>query len=282
MNRSIIDKLDSEPLISLEIISTKFAGHAIELARGLSGKKVDVVVVVGGDGTLNEVVNGIKQSELSLPVALLPNGTANDFSRGLGQSWNPDSFSQAILSYNYQLMDLIRLSSDAGVHWCVNIADTGFGGNVVQLLHRQRKFIGGGISYVIAIARSFFTFKKPQVIIGSAEKNYAGPILLVAACNGPMFGDGLYIAPDALPNDGWMHVTLLGKVNFLDYVKNLARLKRKEKIKHPEACYFRTKKVAVQIMNGKAYTEADGELIGEGNMVFEIQEAALKLIVPLN
>ncbi len=280
MNRSLIDKLDSEPLISVEIISTKFAGHAIELAKGLSRKQVDVVVVVGGDGTLNEVINGIKQSELCLPVALLPNGTANDFSRGLYQSWTPDSFCQAILSRNYHLTDLIRLTSDTGVQWCVNIADLGFGGNVVQLLHRQRRFIGGGISYIIAIARAFITFKKPHVIICSAEKNYAGPILLVAACNGPMFGDGLFIAPDALPDDGWMHVTLLGKVNFLDYVKNLARLKRKEKIKHLEAYYFRTKKVEVQITNGKAFTEADGELIGEGNITFEIEPASLRLIMP--
>jgi diacylglycerol kinase family enzyme len=118
------------------------------------------------------------------------------------------------------------------------------------------------------------------VIICSAEKNYAGPILLVAACNGPMFGDGLYIAPDALPDDGWMHVTLLGRVNFLDYVKNLARLKRKEKIRHLEAYYFRTKKVEVQITNGKAFTEADGELIGEGNITFEIEPASLRLIMP--
>ncbi len=281
-NRAIIEAIRAieDSLFFLKV--TEYSGHARDLAFQAANSGCTVLIAIGGDGTIHEVVNGLKQSGKDIPLLLLPNGTANDLTRGLELNWTTEMVVNAIRKLHFKEIDLIRISQSDSIHWCVNIADTGFGGNVVQLLHRQRRFIGGGISYVIAIARSFFTFKKPQVIICSAEKNYAGPILLVAACNGPMFGDGLYIAPDALPNDGWMHVTLLGKVNFLDYLKNLARLKRKEKIKHPEAYYFRTKKVEVQTTNGKAYTEADGELIGEGKIVFEIQEAALKLIVPLN
>jgi YegS/Rv2252/BmrU family lipid kinase len=281
-NRAIIEAIRAieDSLFFLKV--TEYSGHARDLAFQAANSGCTVLIAIGGDGTIHEAVNGLKQSGKDIPLLLLPNGTANDLTRGLELNWTTEMVVNAIRKLHSKEIDLIRISQSDSIHWCVNIADTGFGGNVVQLLHRQRRFIGGGISYVISIARSFFTFKKPQVIISSAEKNYVGPILLVAACNGPMFGDGLYIAPDALPDDGWMHVTLLGKVNFLDYVKNLARLKRKEKIKHPEACYFRTKKVEVQITNGKAYTEADGELIGEGKIVFEIQEAALKLIVPLN
>lgn len=109
---------------------------------------------------------------------------------------------------------------------------------------------------------------------------YEGNVLFVAACNGPVFGDGLYISPEAKPNDGMMDLTLLGNVNLWDYLKNLKRMKRKLTIQHPEANYHRTSFLKIQAIGSKVYTEADGELVGSGEVEFSIEPAALRMLVP--
>lgn len=279
-NVRLLKAIKSAYHTSFDIRQTSFSGEATSLTVQSIHEGCSLLIVLGGDGTIHEVVNGLKQIQKKIPLLILPNGTANDLARGLDLSWTSEKLLSAIDQMHFREIDLIKIVHEEKVKWCVNISDVGFGGKVVQLLHGQRKFVGGSLSYVLAIIRSFVTYRKPIVLLKSEEHGYHGPILLAACCNGPMFGDGLYIAPEAKIDDGWMHVTLLGKVDFLDYLRNLSRLKRKKQIKHPEAYYFKTRKLELQINSGIAFTEADGELIGEGNIAFEIEPASLRLIVP--
>lgn len=280
-NKAILETLSAYNEITLSHSETAFSGQATELAVQSVKDGCSLIIAIGGDGTVHEIVNGLKQVGQDIPILILPNGTANDLIRGLEIEWTKENVLNSVLKQNAEYIDLIKISQGERIKWCVNIADIGFGGQVVQLLHRQRRFLGGSLSYVIAIVRSFFTYKKPEMIVSSDEKKYRGQVLLIAACNGPMFGDGLYIAPKARTNDQLMHVTLLGRINFIDYLMNISRLKRKKEILHKEAHYFSTKRLEIQIVKGKAFTEADGELIGEGNVVFELEENALKLVLPL-
>jgi len=279
-NKALLKIVKEKYLASFEEKWTTPQENAFKLTVSAIEENCSAIIAVGGDGTIHEVVNGVRHSGKNIPIIILPNGTANDLARGMQLDWNSEKLQAAIERVNCKDIDLIRMTHKGKVSWCVNIADTGFGGHVVQILNKQRNYLGGSFSYVLAILRSFISFRKPDVQVSCYEKEYKGPMLLAACCNGPMFGDGLYIAPEAKIDDGWMHVTLLGKVNFLDYVRNLSRLKRKQEIKHPEAFYFKTKKIQIQIEKGLSFTEADGELIGEGAIEFEIEPASLRLIVP--
>lgn len=280
-NDALLKIIKSKYPTSFEKKYTTLQENAFKLSVSAIEEGCSVIIAVGGDGTIHEVVNAIKHSRKNIPIIVIPNGTANDLVRGMQLDWNPERLRAAIEQMHCKKIDLIRMTQKGKVCWCINIADTGFGGHVVQLLNKQRNYLGGSLSYFLAILRSFISFRKPDVEVSCSEKRYKGPMLLAACCNGSMFGDGLYIAPEAEIDDGWMHVTLLGKVNFLDYVRNLSRLKRKQEIKHPEAFYFKTKKLRIQIEKGFAFTEADGELIGEGAIEFEIEPASIQLIVPV-
>lgn len=279
-NQLIVNALPFIENIDCRIEKTKYASEAIDLSIQAVADGTDVIVAIGGDGTFHEVVNGIRSSGKDVSVAFLPNGTANDFVLGYGLTWTTETFLSAIMKRKTAEIDLIKITIGGELKWCLNIADTGFGGKVVQTLNKQRSWLGGRVSYFIAILRSFITYKKPVMRVSYDGGFYEGYVLLVAACNGPVFGDGLYISPEAKPNDGMMNLTLLGNVNLWDYLKNLKRMKRKLTIQHPEANYHRTSFLKIQAIGSKVYTEADGELVGSGEVEFSIEPAALRMLVP--
>ncbi|MCE2711424.1 MAG: diacylglycerol kinase family lipid kinase [Cryomorphaceae bacterium] len=279
-NQRILNALSFIENIDCRIEKTKYASEAIDLSIKAVLDGTDVIVAVGGDGTFHEVVNGIRSSGKDVSVAFLPNGTANDFVLGYGLTWTTETFLSAIMKRKTTEIDLIKVAIGDEQKWCLNIADTGFGGKVVQTLNKQRSWLGGKASYFLAILRAFFTYKKPLMRVSFEGGYYEGPVLLTAACNGPVFGDGLYISPEAKPNDGVMNITILGNVNLWDYLKNLKRMKRKLTIQHPEARYHRSSFLKIQAIGSKVYTEADGELVGSGEVEFSIEPAALRMLVP--
>ena len=103
-------------------------------------------------------------------------------------------------------------------------------------------------------------------------------MLIVAICNGSIFGDGLTINPYAKINDGKLKITLLGKVSFLDYIKNLKNLKSGKRINHPEAIYFESEKIAISVVEGTAVSEVDGEYLTSGNISVSVLPNAISLL----
>lgn len=102
----------------------------------------DAGIAVGGDGTINEVVNGIMESErTTITLAILASGTANDFLRGTNLLLNHVSFIDALLANEIQYVDVAQIESSIGISYFLNIADIGFGGKVVEILDEQRRFL---------------------------------------------------------------------------------------------------------------------------------------------
>lgn len=259
---------------------TKREKDAIHLARE-AAKQNDIIVAVGGDGTCNEVVNGIILSKnQNVVFAVIPNGTGNDFHEMLGE-FHPEKFVRSLQRFKANKIDLCRIESDSGVYYSINISGCGFDGFVVNVLNRQRSKLGikGKGSYALAIVRAFGLYRKPKVIIRSDELNYKGKMLMIAACNGNTFGHGLVIHPKATLNSGYLGVTLLQDVSLLDYVRNLSKLKRGKEIKHPEVTYFSTRKITVRAATNSLYIQADGETVGKKNEVtFQITPGAISLL----
>ena len=267
--------------LQCQLYTTEYSKHGIELVQRAVNDKFNVIIAVGGDGTCNEVVNGIQLSSRIKDVVfgIIPNGTGNDFQKMLGK-FDPNKFVNALCFQKSKSIDLIKIESSQQVTYSLNISGVGFDGHAVHVLKnfRERIFLSGKLSYSIAILKSFVGYKSPITTISSAEFSHSGKTLMLVVCNGRFFGHGLIINPDAKIDDGLLNITLLGNVSFLDYLKNLAKLKKGLKIIHNHVHYFQTKELKISMNNEKLFTEADGEIVGQGNMKFSILPSQLKII----
>jgi diacylglycerol kinase (ATP) len=273
--------IQNEASIDSRIYTTTKAKEAIRLAQTAADKDFHYILALGGDGTCHEVINGILLSEKKDQIifGIIPNGTGNDFQKMLGD-FQPSSFLKKILKKELNCIDIIQIKNEDHTSYALNIAGTGFDGHVVNTLGAFRKNIRlkGKFAYALAILKSFVTFRKQEIRIKSNEFNYAGKMLMMVVCNGKVFGHGLTINPYASLNDGKLSVTFLGRVSFLDYIRNLGKLKRGELIKHPEVRYFETENLSIQMDEKVIYTEADGELIGSGSFEFSVVKGMLCIV----
>jgi YegS/Rv2252/BmrU family lipid kinase len=274
-----IDQCAADNALSVQIGKTTKEKEAGELSTKFSEEGVDLIVAVGGDGTVNEVMNGMMCASRKPLLAIIPNGTGNDFYRSAFNNSTSGDFLSSLKNPQIMPVDVGKIESHLGAHYFLNIADVGFGAAVVEILNRQRKYLGGKASYALAILRTFLSFKIPHLIIQSPSYQYSGPVFMVAFCNGDMFGDGLYIHPGAKVNDGVMNITLLKKIRLMDYVRNLKNLKTGKRINHPEAFYFTENELSVMVAKGKAVTETDGEHLSTAEIKITIVPLAIQLLV---
>ncbi len=269
--------LNAVPELDVLQIYTEGPKHATFLAIQ-HAEKTDCIVAIGGDGTCNEVVQGIVGSGADVRFGLIPNGTGNDFLRML-DTFDPTTFVQNVRDNRSSFIDIGKVTLDGNVRYFANIADVGFGAKVVELMNAQRKVpLSGKLSYSLAIIRAFFAYKKQRVRLIGDDFEYEGKVLLVAFCNGSTFGHGLTIHPDARLNNGKICIAVIGDVSLFTYFRKLKDLKRGRKIQHREAFYFESKSIKVNKMGAQMEMEGDGELFGQGIQEVEILPERICLI----
>ena len=254
---------DSE--IEFHHYSTEYANHAKELAEKAKGN-CDVLLVIGGDGTLNEVVNGLCATPGKNPkIFLLPGGTGNDFHRNFIASDLSTQSPRNILSQKGEQVQIACLQTASEKRYFLNITDIGFGGNVVRELNLLRNKFGSGFSYFLAIIRTFFKYKKPVLTLSYNGIERTQTFFMLAICNGPVFGNGLIVSPGTNPRDKQFGLVILGDVSMIDYLRNLPNLWRGKRIKHPEIKYEITDEVTISSSLGDVSAETDGEFISSTN-----------------
>ena len=242
---------------------------------------VDVMVAIGGDGTLNEIINGLMLSDAAdLPmIAIIPYGTGNDFYQStFFPSFDFNRFLSALQQPKFILSDVGKIETEHFTRYFMNVADIGFGGAVVISLSQFRKIFGPGFSYGLAILKTFIGFKRPHVSISAGNFTYKGELLLAAACNGSIFGNGLHIHPGASISDGKLNMTILAKVSLLDYLLNVVKVKRGKRIKHPEAHYFESNTLTLTSDSEELHAETDGEYIRGKSFEISIIPQRLKIL----
>lgn len=279
---TIIEKINQQNLAKKHTIKfTEYAGHAVELAQQFSRDKYDVIVAVGGDGTLNEVVNGMIHTSSNAVLGHIPMGTANDFSKTIELNKDIDQFISLLNNNATKTIDIGKVTcltkKEKIVRYFINIADAGLGGYVANSLNKSKKLLGPNFTYFQAIIKGIIRFKKPLVNIKIGNITYEGKLMSIAICNGTTFGSGLIISPEAILDDGKFHITLLGDVTLLDYFKNLKKLKKGIKLTHPHIHYYSADKVQLKT-DEICEIEADGEHVGKGESIFEILPKAIKIL----
>lgn len=261
---------------------TERKGHGMELAAQGVARGYKTIVAVGGDGTVNEVVNGVVGSEAA--VFSIPLGAGNDFLRSLGiRTWEAACRALAGGSLRHIDLGLAEYQDYAGrsrQRYYVVLADVGFGSEVVHNLPRRfRHALGGNLGYIVSLYRTAMQgqahARRMRVKVDGGLR-YDEKLLLVEALNGMYAGGGLKVAPKAKLDDGLLDVLVVRDVHGLEIWALFPRIYRGTHIKHEKTEYFHAREVEVEAEES-IRTSVDGELIGYTPVRFSIVPGALKV-----
>jgi YegS/Rv2252/BmrU family lipid kinase len=282
-----IEALAKDRLGPFEAYMTKAPGDAVIFAKNAAAEKARRLVCVGGDGTLNEVVNGIMMNEESvrsgLTLGFIPNGTGCDFVRTVSIPQDIEKAMDLIVSGCTRSIDLgvLFLKNHKGRDCCQyfhNIASFGLGGEVAQRVNRTTKALGPFVSFMWATLISVFLYgtKSIRIIIdGSFEKEVS--VWNVVVANGRYHGGGMWVAPDASVCDGLLNVTIIGDLKIPEVLINLPKLYN-GRIYDIDKVITRTCKKVAAISDDRVLLEVDGEQPGMLPIVVKTVPGALNII----
>jgi YegS/Rv2252/BmrU family lipid kinase len=268
--------------------------HACELTRQALRAGHQLVVAVGGDGTINEVVNGFFEPAVpgepprkvspTAALAVLPRGTGGDLRRSIGLDGDL-SRSAARLRGPAGPVDVGRVdyTADDGVResrYFINVAEVGVGARVVEIANRSNKALGGKLTFMLASLRALAGWRDLRV---RASFDGAPPeelsVTTLAIANGRYFGGGMMVAPEALLDDGLFHVTIWSGYGLSDFVLKSGSMYDGSHVRL-EGTRTRTART-VEVtgpLPGAAGVEVDGERIGTLPASFTVVPAALHLV----
>lgn len=260
------------------------SGHLAELARDAALGGAERLVVVGGDGSVNEIANGLVGLGRQPEVAIVPRGTGFDFSRTFGIPRDIDGAVRVALEGGVRTVDLGRASyrawdgSDAAAVFA-NVASAGMSGAIAKRANETTKALGGKASYLWAIFAVFSGWRASEIEITVDGERRSGLMFDVVVANGRFFGGGLEICPDAEPDDARFDVLTIGDVTRRDLVLTVPKMYRGTHLPHPKAELLRGASVTVT-SDTPLPIELDGEQPGTTPVTFEIVPQAFRLRVP--
>ncbi|MDH5368307.1 MAG: YegS/Rv2252/BmrU family lipid kinase [Cyclobacteriaceae bacterium] len=271
----------------ISFAQTQYKKHAIEIATQAVQNEYNYIIAVGGDGTLNEVLNGMMYASVpvnTLPVlGMLQKGSANDFSRTAGNSNSVMDLKNRITKRSDKKIDIGKIKLNSGTEttkYFINICGLGLGPEAVLIKEKSPKILGSELSYFKSIIQGFMSYKKKGVVCTGDNWEWKGNLLQMAIGNGRYFGNSICICPDATIDDGLFHISLFGELTIIDYLKNLKKLKKGVKLDHDDAHYYISKEVTVENSgNQLCGIEADGEIMGNAPVTITVVPKAIHFLV---
>ncbi len=264
---------------------TEAPGHAVELAKSAAKKGYDMVVSVGGDGTIHEIVNGLYASGSIKDnlLGIVSTGTGSDYIRTTG---TPRKFEDACLRFlqpQQRTVDLgvVEYAKNGGreERLFVNFAGMGVDAEIVRRTTQQYKKLGGLPAYLMGMLTSLVKYHNHKVAITIDGKTQEARILTVILNNGKYGGGGMFTAPEADLADGFLDVMIAGDLSKPEFLWSLPRLYKGTHLTHPKVAAKKAKEIEVKSLGERLYLQADGELLGEVPARFRILPAALNIVV---
>lgn len=255
--------------------------QAAEISRAAIKEGSELIVGVGGDGTMNEISNGFFENKKiinpKVALGIVPSGTGCDFSRSLNIPSGLKNALRVITQASSSMIDIGKIrfrdySNKKHERFFLNIADFGIGGEVLNKMNlkmAKRKTS----SYLRSAVTTFITYKSKRVRIKiDARQIPFNEYLIGAISNGKIFGKGMKIAPYAKLDDGLFDVVLIESMKFLEFCRNILKIYSGSHLSHPKVSLIRGKKIEISPESSEkdVLIEADGELIGKLPATFEI------------
>ena len=259
------------------MVETREAGHATALAAEAARARVPLVVAVGGDGTLNEVVNGLLplREEYPVTVGALLTGRGRDASRNLGLARDERRAAQRLVEARAVARDVGLARWPGGQRFFLGWVGAGFDAVVAERAGTR----GGRLIYVSAVLTSLYDYRPAEMTVRLDDADaWAGPAASVVVCNGGFFGGGMRIAPEARPDDGLLDVVRLGALGRAELVRWLPTVYWGGHLANPKITTARARHVRIDAAT-PIQVQLDGELGIQTPLDIAILPAALRLIV---
>jgi YegS/Rv2252/BmrU family lipid kinase len=268
---------------------TSEPGHGTRLAREALRGGADLVVAMGGDGTINEVVNGFFDGDDKIApgaaLGVLPAGTGGDFRKTIGASKEIEQAAAQLKAASTRPIDIGKLTfvahdGSTEKRYFINIASFGISGLVDQYVNKSGKTLGGTMTFALATLRAGMKYKNAPVRLtldGTPPRE--GKIYNVAVANGRYFGGGMKVAPDAALDDGWFDVITMADFGFGDLLFRGLDIYSGKHLKNPKVSVHRARRVeAVPMEDGaEVLLDVDGEQPGRLPATFELVAGGLRL-----
>jgi diacylglycerol kinase (ATP) len=267
---------------ALDIVLTVAAGDAERSAERAARDEAPYVFVAGGDGTLNEVVNGVARVPGALrrtTFGLVPLGTGNDFAQGLGIPEDVAGALDVIRGGKTVDVDLGRLGDRA----FVNVSAGGFTAEVSDAVDPRLKSFAGKLAYLIGGAQVLFDYEPPEAHIvaetpdGRVERQMA--VALYAVCNSRMVGGGRLIAPHAVVDDGLLDLCVVEAMPLVEFVELLTRVSGGDHVDDPRVTYLRTNACELRFSR-RIKVNTDGEVLETEVCRYEVVPRAVRFFAP--
>jgi len=264
---------------------TVYPGHAIELAQQAGEQGYDMVIAMGGDGTIHEVVNGLmKVPEQKRPVlGVVPVGSGNDFAHGINTSQKPTEALTHALDGEASTVDLGLMTDENGrKEYFDNTLGIGFGA-VVTIRSHKLPILRGFLMYLTAVIQTIILDHNPMAMqIETDDQKLEQSVIYLVICNGPREGGGFLIAPDAKIDDGLLHYAMITNVSRLMMFRIVPEVMKGTHGRFKQVHMGSCKKFTLSA-DRPLYIHADGEIFtGPGTdlrkVSFEILPNALKVV----
>lgn len=270
-----IEKYCSSRKYEHEIVITNYPGHATEVAKAFSSMQPLRIYSVGGDGTLNEVLNGMAGSNSSL--AAIPSGSGNDFIRSIIGANIPGNILIKTIEGTEQQIDYAKVNDK----YFINIASVGFDADVVyQSFHfKKLPLISGKMAYILGIFSAIISCRNHYMEIKIDGKTITGNTLLTAVGNGRYYGGGMLALPYSEIDDGLFDICHAGERTRLDILRLLPKFMKGLHGTIRGVHFYRGKKVEITV-DKPIPMNLDGEITLADTAVFEIYPKGLAFIKP--
>ncbi len=260
-------------------------GHLGELAREAVLGGAARLVVVGGDGTVHEVVDGLMKADLGghVELSVIPFGTGKDFVRSLRIPARLDDALQVARTGDVRTVDVGRATYTAeggqAVAYFANFAGAGISGAIAERANRTTKALGGKVSFFWATIAVFSRWPPADMTIEIDGEPRQARLLEALAMNGDYTAGGMWVAPEAAPDDGRFDVVLIGDFTKPEFATTFPKIYRGRHVGHPKVEIVRARELRVDASSPLPIV-LDGEQPGTTPVRFELVPRALRVRVP--
>ncbi|HZJ73181.1 MAG TPA: diacylglycerol kinase family protein [Perlabentimonas sp.] len=291
-NRGSLDWPQIRSLLESHLIDFDFAFtqrkyHAVELTVSAIRKGYRRIICVGGDGTHNEIVNGIFFQDVvpttDITLGYIGVGTGNDWARTYMLPTDYYECVKAIKGCKTFIQDVGRIdfveSRLPQQRYIANMAGIGFGAEVASTVNRfKEKGLKGKSLYLFSILKTLFTFKPSTANVRFDGLNYEGNVFNMVLGIGKYNGGGVMQAPKADPSDGLFDITFIKKVSRFSLLTNISKLYNGNILKHPQVLRYQSAEVQVSSPSNLTI-EVDGESLGSSPFTFSVVPQSVRVIV---
>ncbi len=257
----LISKEMTDRRLSFDIKLTKGKGDGRALAVKAIEEGYQVIVAVGGDGTINEVISGAYSKEGV--IGIIPAGTGNDFARSLNISTDFYRAIDDIIEGTVGEVDVGLINNK----FFINVASIGLDAHIAAEANRIKRYFNGTNAYIMALLKGIITYKSMKVRLVIEDVVVEKHIMLAAFCNGGFYGGGMNIAPTADPADSLLDICIVEKMSKLKLLKLFPTIFKGRHIEFEEVMLYKAKSLEI-FVEGDLFINTDGEIIHystEGN-----------------